>query len=888
MADDDSTQQLDPTALYQQIVSGLQTPTTQDEGPPTKRSFTSLLGEMLSGGSGPGLTSSQAETEGNRSLLNFGLNMLAASGPSQVRRGFGQIFASGLAGAEQSAQGYEAQIADWQQKQQQMQIERLKALEPLMNTAIALRKMNIMTDPRYSLFGQGTGTTGTTGAAPSSGNLAVLARDAKTYETAGQQANNPGNIMAVNGSTVFPGAVGQVPVAGGRSVVAFPDIPTGVAAMSDNLTSYANQGITTVADAVRRWVGDPKADLTTYIADVAKRIGVAPDAKIDLTDPKVQSAFFAAQQPHETGGKTQWLSQADIDAGIAMAQARRKGQPTPTTVATTTPQAPAPTPPAPQATAKAEPQAPKPMPPPGNLSMDADSTSPNWGDVAAMVPEDAAAQAKFVAHLTGKPVPVEGGQGLIAYPDGRVGPPPGGGFPPPKAVSSALPVPPIPPEQQQVQRDVAALQSGVQEAQATPIVPGTGLATGPSSVGQSAQVGTLVPLSQAVPGMGRAAPAPPPAPAATPPAPVPMTTKLVAATPGEVPDNFEDYKRSHIDYLTPSDDQRALWNQSPDQAQLTNIQHQAQIAQQRIAQADAAGRRAEMMDDAAGVNAASQAKAQAQADLGNWLEKENTLRQQAAKQGSDAQSKWLEDRTKELHDDWSNAIKAKNDISVDAAKADTAFNSKRRDTYAAAADAARSSLTDLSMLRALSDTVGKVDPWTQMEVGGHKMQDWVTSVLSDWYSPAYVAKMGNQQAYEAAVNKIIIGLRSGVSMGQLSDRDLSFLSAQAPSLLQDPKTRGNIIGFLSQIYQRRVDLANKIDEYYQPGKVSVSEALKRADADLGPIIPQMKVPQGASDDEKERWIYQNATPGSFYKDESGKLQPYNPPRGWVPRSMRGQ
>jgi len=123
----------DPMAAYQSYMG------QQDQGPPVKRGLTSLLGEMVAGGFGPGLTSAQQETAGNRALLNFGLNMLAGSGPSQVRRGFGQIMAQGLAGAQEGEQSFEQQIGNWQQAQfknaaelQSMRLNALKEAIPLL------------------------------------------------------------------------------------------------------------------------------------------------------------------------------------------------------------------------------------------------------------------------------------------------------------------------------------------------------------------------------------------------------------------------------------------------------------------------------------------------------------------------------------------------------------------------------------------------------------------------------------------------------------------------------------------------------------------------------------------------------------------------------------
>jgi hypothetical protein len=132
----------------------------------------------------------------------------------------------------------------------------------------------------------------------------------------GMRQNNPGNLT-------FAGQPGATQGTGNR-FASFPDMPTGVAATANQLALYQTEhGIDTVRDAVTRWVSDPKADLKSYIAHVAAAIGVAPDAKVDLTDPKVQAAFILAQQPHESGGGGAVLNPADVLKGVQMAAAAR-------------------------------------------------------------------------------------------------------------------------------------------------------------------------------------------------------------------------------------------------------------------------------------------------------------------------------------------------------------------------------------------------------------------------------------------------------------------------------------------------------------------------------------------------------------------------------------
>src|SRR5580765_2050097 len=102
MAIEDQLQQ------YQdQINKLLEQPAAMPSGTPddgTRPSWTGLLGSVLSGGQAPGykLRGGEADTSGNRALLNFGIQTLLASGPAPVRPDVFSAVASGLQGAQQS------------------------------------------------------------------------------------------------------------------------------------------------------------------------------------------------------------------------------------------------------------------------------------------------------------------------------------------------------------------------------------------------------------------------------------------------------------------------------------------------------------------------------------------------------------------------------------------------------------------------------------------------------------------------------------------------------------------------------------------------------------------------------------------------------------------
>jgi hypothetical protein len=293
------------------------------------------VGLALGGGVEKGvLTPDEEALAGRRALMNFGVTMLQAAGGGQMapRGNLGAMLGEGLSaaeasnvGAEQTAIGRAAAAQELGLKRGELGVRQTEAAGRLALLKLQLAKLTgSQAAGQAAIGGGGSGQAGAGAGVP--GDFGKdIPRDT-SVETAGQQANNPGNLMA---DTALPaGAVGRIPVAGGRYVAAFPDLATGIAANADNLAGYQTQhGINTVAGAVKQWVNQPGADLTSYTADVAKALGVGPEDKIDLTDPTVQQKFILAQQPHETGGKAQWLTPDAVAQGVALAQQRRQGGP---------------------------------------------------------------------------------------------------------------------------------------------------------------------------------------------------------------------------------------------------------------------------------------------------------------------------------------------------------------------------------------------------------------------------------------------------------------------------------------------------------------------------------------------------------------------------------
>src|SRR5215472_16788267 len=139
-----------PTLLQQISASSTQTVSlpslrrSPDDG--TRPGWLGLLGEALSGGQSPlyRLRGQQEDLAGSRALMNFGINMMLASGPNRVRPSLFSALASGLQGAQESmdrsqqqaytqaGQQFQQQkaLADLQMQQQQNRIKTLQAMLP--------------------------------------------------------------------------------------------------------------------------------------------------------------------------------------------------------------------------------------------------------------------------------------------------------------------------------------------------------------------------------------------------------------------------------------------------------------------------------------------------------------------------------------------------------------------------------------------------------------------------------------------------------------------------------------------------------------------------------------------------------------------------------------
>lgn len=98
--------------------------------------------------------------------------------------------------------------------------------------------------------------------------------------------NNPGNIEYGTFAKQH-GAIGS----DGRFAI-FPDAQSGSAAMDALLTQYATKDhLDTVAGIVGKWAPSKENNSAAYAARVAKRMGVAADAHLNMADPRVRQAL---------------------------------------------------------------------------------------------------------------------------------------------------------------------------------------------------------------------------------------------------------------------------------------------------------------------------------------------------------------------------------------------------------------------------------------------------------------------------------------------------------------------------------------------------------------------------------------------------------------------
>ena len=132
--------------------------------------------------------------------------------------------------------------------------------------------------------------------------------------TRGLVNNNPGNIRK-NGTAWHGAIAGSDP-----AFVTFDTPVDGIRAMAKVLLTYQRQhGLDTIAELLERWAPAVENDSFAYIDDVATRLRLDPDERIDLNDRAVLAALCGAIIRHENG--IQPYADAVLAAGVDAALA---------------------------------------------------------------------------------------------------------------------------------------------------------------------------------------------------------------------------------------------------------------------------------------------------------------------------------------------------------------------------------------------------------------------------------------------------------------------------------------------------------------------------------------------------------------------------------------
>lgn len=127
----------------------------------------------------------------------------------------------------------------------------------------------------------------------------------------GIRNKNPGNIR--HGSSKWQG---MAPTQTDSAFVQFTDERYGIRALAKLLQNYQSRyDLNTVREIINRWAPPSENDTGAYVRSVAGRVGVNPDAAINVNDymPELVTAIIK----HENG--VQPYSAETIAEGIALA-----------------------------------------------------------------------------------------------------------------------------------------------------------------------------------------------------------------------------------------------------------------------------------------------------------------------------------------------------------------------------------------------------------------------------------------------------------------------------------------------------------------------------------------------------------------------------------------
>ncbi|MFJ5317210.1 lytic transglycosylase [Pectobacterium versatile] len=110
----------------------------------------------------------------------------------------------------------------------------------------------------------------------------------------GERNNNPGNLN-------FAGQAGATLESSGGRFAKFDTAFDGLRAMGRQLSLYAQRGINTVEGIISTWAPSSENDTGAYVNSMAKRLGVHPQAALNLQNPQVLGGLMNGIIHHENG-----------------------------------------------------------------------------------------------------------------------------------------------------------------------------------------------------------------------------------------------------------------------------------------------------------------------------------------------------------------------------------------------------------------------------------------------------------------------------------------------------------------------------------------------------------------------------------------------------------
>jgi hypothetical protein len=140
--------------------------------------------------------------------------------------------------------------------------------------------------------------------------------------TRGERNNNPGNIRL--SASAWRGKVQSRD----PEFETFDAPSNGIRALAKLLLAYqCRHGCRTVRQIIERWAPPSENATAAYVVDVARALGVAPDAALDCAEPAVLVALARAVIRHENGRCVYDAATLQAGCRAAMESARAQARP---------------------------------------------------------------------------------------------------------------------------------------------------------------------------------------------------------------------------------------------------------------------------------------------------------------------------------------------------------------------------------------------------------------------------------------------------------------------------------------------------------------------------------------------------------------------------------